>query len=170
MSRLTRNLSLSAIAATLLSVSTAYAAAGDTPPPGGHAHHGGAMMQHNLDKIHSQLNLNASQEQLWQTALSTMKADRQQERALHKQAKQQMESLMQAPVLDMHALQAQHEQTQSQSQQLRSHTQAAWLTVYDALDQTQKATASSALKAQWQRMAKRRAQWEHHGDAAPAPK
>jgi len=78
--------------------------------------------------------------------------------------------LMQAPVLDMHALQAQHEQTQSQSQQLRSHTQAAWLTLYDALDQTQKATASSALKAQWQRMAKRRAQWEHHGDAAPAPK
>jgi protein CpxP len=168
MSRLTRNLTLSAIAATLLSVSTAYAAAGDTPPSGGHDHRGSSMMQHKLDKIHSQLNLNASQEQLWQTALSTMKADRQQERALHGQAKKQMESLMQAPVLDMHALQTQHEQTWNQSQQLRAHTQAAWLNVYDALDPTQKATVSSAFKAQWQRMAERRAKWEHRG-SAPAP-
>jgi Spy/CpxP family protein refolding chaperone len=169
--RLNRGLSALALAAALAGAGAAYAAAGDAPPPGAaHAgwQHRDAMMQRQLDKIHAQLKLNASQEQLWQAAIAAMHADHEQARALHQQARQQTQALLQAPILDPHALASQHDQIQAQMQQLRTHTETAWFALYDTLDDKQKAIASDAIKARLKHMHDHHKHMEHMAPASAA--
>ncbi len=52
--------------------------------PGGHRME--MRMQKQLDELHGQLKLNADQEKLWQTALTTMKQNHQAMRDAHKQS------------------------------------------------------------------------------------
>jgi periplasmic protein CpxP/Spy len=174
------------VAALALSVGAAYAAAPDAPPPGGpggpgapmggpggpHGHHMEMRMQKQLDQLHGQLKLNADQEKLWQTALDTMKQNRDAMRQTHKQMRDQMKSMEQQPILDLNAMHAAHQKIEEQNAQLREQTSAAWLNFYNALNDQQKTIVSTALKKHFARMHERgekmHERWEQHrGAGAP---
>jgi periplasmic protein CpxP/Spy len=154
-----------ALALSIGAVNVAGAATPDAPPsggpgmmggPGGHSGHGMEMrMKKELDKLHGQLNLNADQEKLWQTALNTMKQNHAAMRESHKQMRAQMESMKQQPILDLNAMYAAHQKIEQQNAQLRDQTSAAWLNFYNALNDQQKTTVSTALKQRFARMHER---------------
>jgi periplasmic protein CpxP/Spy len=163
-----------AVAAASLSIGlgAAYAAQPAAPGgPGGWHHHGDFMQQ--MNQLHGQLNLNADQEKQWQAALTTMKQNRETERANHKQMHDQMKSMAQQPILDLNALHDMHQKAEEQNHQLHEQTAAAWLTFYNGLNDQQKTIVSTALKQHWAKMEARhekmREHWEHNKGAASAP-
>ncbi|SAK50057.1 periplasmic protein [Caballeronia hypogeia] len=154
-----------AAAAIALTFGAAHAATTDAPPPpppGGHAMMGGPggpgghrmemRMQKQLDELHAQLKLNADQEKLWQTALTTMKQNHQQMREAHKQMHDQFKSMENQPILDLNAMHAAHQKLEEQSAQLREQTATAWLNFYNGLNDQQKTTVSTALKKHFAKM------------------
>ena len=172
-----------ALALSIGAVNAASAATPDAPPPGGPAmmgghggpggHHGGMRMKKELDKLHSQLNLNADQEKAWQAALSTMKQNHEAMRESHKQMGAQMASMKQQPILDLNAMYAAHQKIEQQNAQLRDQTSAAWLNFYNTLNDQQKTTVSTALKQRFARMEARREKmherWSQHRGMHGAP-
>jgi periplasmic protein CpxP/Spy len=172
-----------AAAAIALTFGTAYAATNDAPPappPGGPAMMGGhggpgghrmeMRMQKQLDELHGQLKLNADQEKLWQTALTTMKQGHEQMREAHRQMHDQFKSMENQPILDLDAMHAAHQKLEQQGAQLREQTATAWLNFYHSLNDQQKTTVSTALKKHFAKMReheqKMHERWgKHHGGA-----
>ncbi|PXX23342.1 MULTISPECIES: periplasmic heavy metal sensor [Burkholderia] len=166
-------------AATVLALAfgTAHAAQPtDMPPPGGpgmhqmHGHDGGPFGA--IMKLHDQLKLNASQEQQWQTAVNTMKQNRDAMRKSHEQMREQFKAQQNQPILDLNAMHAARQQAEQQNAQLREQTSAAWLAFYNGLNDQQKTTVSTALKQQYaqmqQRHEKMKERWEQHRAAKGA--
>ncbi|SAK57800.1 periplasmic protein [Caballeronia glebae] len=154
-----------AAAAIALTFGTAYAATTDAPsapPPGapammgGHGGPGGhrmeMRMQKQLDELHGQLKLNADQEKLWQTALTTMKQNHRAMRESHKQMRDQFKSMENQPILDLNAMHAAHQKIEQQNEQLREQTATTWLNFYNSLNDQQKTTVSTALKKHFAKM------------------
>jgi periplasmic protein CpxP/Spy len=182
-----------AAAAIALTFGAAHAATTDAPPPppaggammmGGPGGPGGHRMEmrmkKQLDELHAQLKLNADQDKLWQTALDTMKHGHEQMRDAHKQMHDQFKSMENQPILDLNAMHAAHQKIEQQEAQVREQTAQAWLNFYNALNDQQKTTVSTALKKHFAKMRERHERWEHHHDhghgkpqggpgAAPAP-
>ena len=172
-----------ALALSIGALNAASAATPDAPPPGASGmmggpggpggHHGGMRMKKELDKLHSQLNLNADQEKAWQAALGTMKQNHAAMRESHKQMHAQMESMKQQPILDLNAMYATHQKIEQQNAQLRDQTSAAWLNFYNTLNDQQKTTVSTALKQRFARMEAHREKmherWSQHGGMHGAP-
>ncbi|MFC0397728.1 periplasmic heavy metal sensor [Paraburkholderia rhizosphaerae] len=173
MSKKTSRLLAIAAASLSIGVGVAYAAQPSGP---GEMGHGGAGGWHNhfkqeLNKLHGQLNLNADQEKLWQTALDTMKQNREAMRANRKQMHDQFRSMEQQPILDLNAMHTAHQKIEQQDAQLREQTSTAWLNFYNSLNDQQKTTVSTSLKQHFAKMEQRhekmRERWQHrHGDAA----
>ena len=138
--------------------STAYAAPGapNNATPAAQEQHNDGML-HNLDKIHAQLKLTTDQEQQWQATQAAMDSAGQQERAIFTQYHQQFQTLMQAPVLDLQALDTIREHVGDQLRQVHGQTQTVWLKWYNSLDLTQKTLVSTTLKAKWQQIKARAA-------------
>jgi periplasmic protein CpxP/Spy len=182
-----------AATAIALTLGTAYAASNDAPPPpppggpggpgmmmmGGPGGPGGhrmeARMKKQMDELHSQLKLSADQEKLWQSALDTMKQNRKSMFEAHKQLHDQFKTMENQPILDLNAMHAAHQKLEDQDAQLREQTTAAWLNFYNALNDQQKTTVSTALKKHFARMRdhehRMHERWgKHHGapDAASA--
>jgi periplasmic protein CpxP/Spy len=156
-----------AAAAIALTFGAAHAATNDAPPPppgnpammggpggpGGHGgHHMEQRMQKQLDALHSQLKLNAEQEKLWQTALTTMKQNHQAMRENFRQMGEQFKSMENQPILDLNAMHAAHQKVDDENAHLREQTAATWLNFYNALNDQQKTTVSTALKKHFARM------------------
>ena len=172
-----------AAASLAISLGTAYAAQpdgqGGPGGPGGwhhrhqshHGHHGNFMQE--MNQLHGELNLSPAQEQQWQAALDTMKQNREAMRAAHEQMFDQLKSMQQQPILDLNALHNMHEKAEEQNHQLRERTEAAWLNVYNGLNNTQKIIVSTVIKQHWAKMEARhemmREHWQHHQGAASAP-
>jgi Spy/CpxP family protein refolding chaperone len=149
--------------ALAMTIGAAHAATPDAPPPGGPGgHHMEMRMQQQLDQLHGQLKLNADQEKLWQTALDTMKQNRAAMRESHRQMHQQFESMQQQPILDLNAMHAAHQKIEQQNAQLRDQTATAWLNFYNALNDQQKTTVSTALKKHFARMHEREQKMHEH--------
>ncbi|NTY40741.1 Spy/CpxP family protein refolding chaperone [Burkholderia diffusa] len=177
----TSRVAIAAATVLALAFGTAHAAPPtDMPPPGGpsmhqmHGHDGGPFGA--IMKLHDQLKLNASQEQQWQTAVNTMKQNRDAMRKSHEQMREQFKAQQNQPILDLSALHAARQQAEQQNAQLREQTSAAWLAFYNGLNDQQKTTVSTALKQQFaqmqQRHEKMKERWEQHraakGASAPA--
>lgn len=141
---------------------TAAPAGASDAHAGGWHHHGHGGFEHQLEKLHAQLNLNGQQEALWQTAVNTTRANRQQMRALHTADKTQMQSQMQLPILDLSGMHAAREQQTQQFHQLREQNVQAWLAVYNSLNDQQKTLVSASLKANWAQMHERQAAMKQH--------
>ncbi|WP_183085299.1 periplasmic heavy metal sensor [Trinickia fusca] len=168
-----------ATAALALTFGSAYAAAPGSPGapagPGGWHEHGGMMMMpmgKQLEQLHSQLKLTPAQEQQWQSALTLMKQNHEAERANHEKLHQRMETLSQQSVLDLNAMHAAHEDFEQQNHQLREQTTAAWLALYNGLDDQQKMTVSTSFKQHLAQMRARHEKmhqfWQQHGGAGAA--
>ncbi|WP_321792110.1 periplasmic heavy metal sensor [Caballeronia sp. J97] len=173
-----------AAAAIALTFGAAHAATTDAPPPpppGGPAmmgapggHHMEMRMQKQLDELHGQLKLNADQEKLWQTALTTMKQNHQAMRESFRQMHDQFKSMENQPILDLNAMHAAHQKIEQQNQQLREQTATAWLNFYNSLNDQQKTTVSTALKKHFAKMRehgqKMHERWgKHRGGPDGAP-
>jgi Spy/CpxP family protein refolding chaperone len=164
-----------AAASLALSIGAAHAQTPQHTPDahsGWHRHgHGGFKKQ--LEQLHAKLNLNADQEKQWQAALTTMKQNREAARANHKQLKAQFDSLKNQPILDLNAMHAARQHAAEQNAQLREQTASAWLAFYNGLNDQQKTTVSTALKARFAKMEQRREKmrehWQHRQGAASAP-
>lgn len=160
-----------AAASITIGLGAAYAAQPGGPGGPGGWHHDHFMQD--MNKLHGELNLNADQEKQWQTALDTMKQNRETERASHKQMHEQMKSLQQQPILDLNALHDAHQKAEDQNHQLREQTMTAWLNFYNGLNDKQKTIVSTALKQHWAKMEARHEKmhqhWEHGKGAASAP-
>jgi hypothetical protein len=76
------------------------------------------------------------------------------------------------PILDLNAMYAAHQKIEAQNAQLRDQTSAAWLNFYNALNDQQKTTVSSALKARFAKMHERQEKmhqrWEQRRGAPGA--
>lgn len=157
-----------ASAALAMTFGTAYAA--DNGTPGG-GHSGSAHMMRRLEALHAQLKLTPEQEQKWQSALATMKQNRQAMHANHQQMRQKFKAARQQSILDLDALHATHQQFEQQNQQLREQTVTAWLAFYDSLNDQQKATVSTMIKKRLAKMEARHEKmherWEKRHGAAP---
>ncbi|MBJ9684723.1 MULTISPECIES: periplasmic heavy metal sensor [Burkholderia] len=175
----TSRVAMAAATVLALAFGTAHAAqSADAPPqrgPGMHHmndHDGGPFGV--MLKLHDQLKLNASQEQQWQTALNTMKQNREAMRKNHEQMREQFKAQQNQPILDLNAMHTARQQAEQQNAQLREQTSAAWLAFYNGLNDQQKATVSTALKQQFARMEQRheqmKARWQQHREAAKAAK
>lgn len=171
-----------AVAATSLALSIGVASAQtQTPAPqqhmagahGGWHHRGHGQFKKQLEQLHAKLNLNADQEKQWQAALTTMKQNRETARANRKQMKAQFDSLKNQPILDLNAMHAAHQHFAEQDAQLREQTASAWLAFYNGLNDQQKTTVSTALKAHFAKMEQRREKmrehWQHRHGVASAP-
>lgn len=172
-----------AAAAIALTFGAAHAATTDTPPPppaggammgGPGGHHMEMRMKKQLDELHGQLKLNADQEKLWQTALTTMKQNHQAMRESHKQMHEQFKSMESQPILDLNAMHAAHQKLEAQNAQLREQTATAWLNFYNSLNDQQKTTVSTALKKHFAMMRehehKMHERWsKHRGGPDGAP-
>lgn len=171
------------VAALTLSLG-AYAAGAVGPGPDASAgpgagmmapsHHHGGMMQKQLADLHARLKLNPQQEQLWQTAIDTMKRDHETARANHEKIRAQIKAMMQQPILDMNALHTAHMQAQQDNARLHEETATAWLAVYQALDDQQKTIVSDSFKQHFSKMESMRERMREHwqkrqGDASAAP-
>jgi protein CpxP len=133
-----------AVTATALAVSFGVAQA--APWQGGPHHGGGGGFEHQVQRLHDELKLTPSQDKLWQNAVSVSKANRETERSNRKQEMAQMKNLDSQQILDLNALNAMHEKSADQSRQLHEQSTAAWLNVYNALTDIQKAIVSTTLK------------------------
>lgn len=174
-----------AATALALTFGSAYAATNDAPsapPTGGPGmmmggpggHHMEMRMHKQLDQLHGQLKLNADQEKLWETALDTMKHQRDTMREAHRQMHQQFEAMQNQPILDLNAMHAAHQKIEQQQAQLREETATAWLSFYNALNDQQKTTVSTALKKHFAKMRehehKMHERWgQHRGGADGTP-
>ena len=154
-----------AATALALTFGSAYAATNDAPSappasgaammgaPGGPGGHRMEMrMQKQLEQLHGQLKLDAQQDKLWQTAIDTMKHNRDTMRDSHRQMHQQFESMANQPILDLNAMHAAHQKLEQQQAQLREETATAWLNFYNSLNDQQKTTVSTALKKHFAKM------------------
>jgi len=165
-----------AAAALSLSLGVAYAAGVEGPPPGALWHHrDGHTMEKRLADLHAKLKLTPAQEQLWQTAMDTMKRDRSAERANREKMHEQFKAMQQQPILDLNALASAHEQAMQDNARLHQETAKAWLAVYDALDDRQKTLVSDLLKQHFAKMEsmheRMQERWQEHGatsSTAPA--
>jgi protein CpxP len=167
-----------ASAALAMTFGAAYAAGDGMPADNAHAqsepggsHGGGAFMMRRLEALHAQLKLTPEQEQKWQSALATMKQNRQAMRANHQQMRQQLKAARQQSILDLDALHATHQQVEQQNRQLREQTVTAWLAFYDSLNDQQKTTVSAEIKKRFAKMEARHEkmhkQWEKRHGATP---
>jgi len=177
---------LLAIAAASFAL-TMGAAHAQTPAPAGttgaagmhgmhHGMHRGGGFLHGMTKLHDKLHLNADQEKQWQSAVNTMKQNREQARKNFEQIKQQFAGMKNQPILDMNALHAARHQVEQENAQLREQTAQAWLAFYNSLNDQQKTTVSTAFKARMAKMEQRHEKmrermherWQQHRGAASA--
>ncbi|KVE39507.1 periplasmic heavy metal sensor [Burkholderia sp. TSV86] len=177
MQKKTSRLAIAAAALALSFSAVSHAAPADAPAPGGPgAHHSmeggpfGVIM-----RLHDKLNLTAAQEQQWQTAVNTMKQNRDAMRKSHEALRGQFQAQQNQPILDLSALHSARQQAEQQDAQLREQTASAWLAFYNGLNNQQKTTVSTAIKQQFAKMEQRREKmkerWEQRraAQAASAP-
>lgn len=153
-------------------------AATDAPPPPPPGHHGmgphehgphggpggpgGPGFAHIMDHLHAELKLNPQQEAAWQQAQETSRKNFDAMRTTHEAARQQLKDAASQPILDLSALQAQHEQLEASDHESRSATEKAFVDFYNTLNDSQKTIVSNDIKKQWRHMMDH-PQWGHRG-------
>lgn len=115
-----------------------------------------------IQRLHSQLQLNADQEKQWQTALTTMQQNRKQIQQNYQKLHEQLKAQQNVPILDLNALHTARQQAEQQSMNLREQTSAAWLKLYNGLNDQQKTLVSTALKQRFAQMGKHHKHMKKH--------
>jgi hypothetical protein len=138
------------VAAALL----AMAAHGAMAQPGGapgHAGHGFAI-ERAIAAVKNQLNLNTSQQVMWDNAVANSKAARASFRASIEQVHAALNAELAKAEPDFAAVAAISDQAQANSQALRKQLRDEWLRLYATFSPAQKAVVRDAVKARVARM------------------
>jgi Spy/CpxP family protein refolding chaperone len=154
---------LAAIAATALIVTSGSALAQP-----GYAHHGGrggADIAMAIAAVKGQLNLNTSQQQMWDNAMAASRAARDNGRANFGRLRDTLGAEIAKAEPDLAAVAAVSDDVQAKNQALRRQVRDAWLAVYATFSPDQKAVVRDALKDRIARMERMRQKHfeRHHG-------
>jgi len=134
-------------AAAFISLSGAAAFA----QPGPHGHHGGDA-SFGIAALKGQLNLNTSQQTMWDSAVAQTKAARDTGRANMQKIKDAMNVELAKAEPDLAAVAAASDDVQASNGALRKQVRNAWLAVYATFTPDQKAVVRDALKQRMSRM------------------
>jgi phosphoenolpyruvate-protein kinase (PTS system EI component) len=115
----------------------------------GHAMHDPLAV---LQKIQAKLNLNTSQQQQWDTAVSQSKTAHDAIRANFQQLKAATQTELAKSDPDLAALASLSDQLQQQNIAQRKQARAAWLALYGTFSADQKTTVKDAINARMARM------------------
>jgi len=161
-----------ALGATAVFSQTTGAPAGG--PPGPHRHGGGGdMIGHVLASAQSQLNLNTSQQQMFDSAVASSKAAWQQGKTLHQSVKDALTAELAKSEPDLSAVAAAADGARAQGQALQQQVRAQWLALYATFTPDQKTVVKNLIQ---QRMAQADAihaqmvqRWQQRAGATATP-
>jgi len=118
------------------------------PGPGG----GGIEIEHVLAPLKAQLNLNTSQQGMWDSAVASSKAARQTLRANMDQVHTALNAELAKAEPDLAAVAAAADTAQANSQTVRKQARDQWLSLYATFTPDQKAVVKAAIQARVARM------------------
>lgn len=143
-----RQLAIAAAAATTLAIAAAPVAADS-----GHGMRHGApgagfdqMVPHLLANAKESLNLNTSQQLMWDNAVAATRAARETGRANRGQVKAALEAQVAKAEPDLAALAAKADAVEEQNRTLRHQVRAQWLALYATFTPEQKAVVRTLLQ------------------------
>jgi len=136
---------LTAAAFILLSGAAAFA------QPGPHGHHGGDA-SFGIAALKGKLNLNTSQQTMWDNAVAQTKAARDTGRANMEKIKDAMNVELAKTEPDLAAVAATADDVQASNSTLRKQVRNTWLAVYATFTPDQKAIVRDGLKQRMARM------------------
>lgn len=146
------------IAAALISISGVALAQGPH-----HGAHGGDF-SFGIARLKDQLNLNTSQQQMWDSAVAQSKAARDTARGNTQKVKDAMKAELAKAEPDLVAVAAVADDAQAANSALRKQVRATWLAVYATFTPDQKAVVKDALSKRIARMESfRQKMLERHG-------
>ena len=134
-------------AAAFISMSGAAAFA----QPGPHGHHGGDA-SFGIAALKGQLNLNTSQQTMWDNAVAQAKAARDTGRANMQTVKDAMTAELAKAEPDLAAVAAVADNVQASNSALRKQVRNTWLALYATFTPDQKAIVRDTLKQRMARM------------------
>jgi Spy/CpxP family protein refolding chaperone len=135
------------VAAAFIALSGAAAFA----QPGPHGHHGGDA-SFGIAALKGKLNLNTSQQTMWDNAVAQTKAARDAGRANMQKIKDAMNAELAKAEPDLAAVAAATDDVQASNSALRKQVRNTWLAVYATFTPDQKAVVRDALKQRMARM------------------
>ncbi|MFO1412552.1 MAG: periplasmic heavy metal sensor [Burkholderiales bacterium] len=136
--------------------------------PGGPGGHGGMSIEGALASVKSQLNLNTSQQVMWDNAAAATKAARDAGRAAMQQVQATMNAELAKAEPDLAAVAAAGDAAHANAQTLRKQVRDQWLALYATFTPAQKAVVRDALKARADRMETFRARMQERMSNRPA--
>ena len=141
---------LAAVAAASVLALSGAALAQPAHPHGGPGH--GGDFGHVFAAIKSQLNLNTSQQTMWDAAVAQSKAAREAGRANFGKVRTAMQAELAKPEPDLAAVAAASDDAQAANTALRKQVRGQWLALYATFTPDQKAVVKDALAKRASRM------------------
>lgn len=146
-------------AAALISLSGAAALA----QPGPHGRHGGDF-SFGIAALKDQLNLNTSQQTMWDSAVAQTKAARDTGRANMQKIRDAMNTELAKTEPDLSAVAAVADDVQAANTALRKQARGTWLALYATFTADQKAVVKNAIQQHVTRVESLRQKWlQRHG-------
>jgi len=138
------------VAATALAMTLGAGVA--TAQPGSHGPHGhgshGASIGQLIIGAKDQLNLNTSQQQMFDTALANTKSAHQTGQSLHQSVRDALAAELAKNEPDLAAVAAVSDNAQAQGQALRKSVRAQWLALYATFTPDQKAIVKQTIQGE----------------------
>lgn len=126
---------------------TASAPAGGPPAHHRHGHGGGGdMVGHLIIQAKSQLNLNTSQQQMFDAAIASTKSAMQQGRTLHQSVKDALNAELAKAEPDLGAVAVAGDNAKAQGDALRKQVRAQWLALYATFTPDQKTVVKTLIQ------------------------
>jgi Spy/CpxP family protein refolding chaperone len=146
--------SWSNVAAAALLALGAHAAMAQPGPrgPGGHGGHGGMDIDHMIASAKAQLDLNTSQQVMFDNAVAASKAARATARQNMEQVHTMLNNELTKAEPDLAAVAAAADAAQANTQALRKQVRDQWLALYATFTPSQKAVVRDNIKARVARM------------------
>jgi len=120
--------------------------------PGAHGPHGhgahGDMIGGLIASAKDQLNLNTSQQQMFDAAVASTKTAHETGRSLHESVKNALDAELAKSEPDLAAVAAVSDGAQAQGQALRKSVRAQWLALYATFSPDQKAVVKQMIQGQ----------------------
>jgi Spy/CpxP family protein refolding chaperone len=131
--------------------------------PGPHGAHGGDFA-FGIAHLKSQLNLNTSQQTMFDNAVAQSKAARDTARANFQRIRDAMNAELAKPEPDLAAVAAVSDDVQAANIALRRQVRGTWLALYATFTPEQKAVVKNAIQQRTARMQALREKWQQrHG-------
>jgi hypothetical protein len=129
--------------------------------------HGGGDVIMAIARLQSQLDLNTSQQTMWDNAVATGKSARASAQANQQNVANVLNAELAKPEPDLAAVAAAADAAQAQNTALRHQARAAWLGLYATFSTRQKAVVKTAIQQRLARSAQWRTKMQQHLQPSP---